>query len=260
MHATNHRPRIVITGISRGIGRALALAAAESGYDVAGVHRGTDPSVSKELTNQIEQRGASALIITGDAGVTADIDAAAERVVTEWGGIDVWVNNAARLLVQPFLEMDDDDWASLLNSNLMGYIRGARAAARTMVPAGYGRIINVSSVVAEQPPTEMAGYVTAKGGITGLTRALAVELSGHGVTVNAVAPGATETPLNTEAWTDDVRTTYRARIPVGRIATPEDVADAILLVASEKSRYMTGQILTVDGGLLLNGSVGHQKQ
>ncbi|WP_150954626.1 SDR family NAD(P)-dependent oxidoreductase [Microbacterium testaceum] len=259
MHATDHRPRIMITGISRGIGRALALAAADAGYDVAGIHRGTDPSVSQELTAQIEQRGVSALVMTGDAGLSSDIDAAAERVVSEWGGIDVWVNNAARLLVQPFLDMSDEDWASLLNSNLMGYIRGARAAARTMVKAGYGRIINISSVVADQPPTEMTGYVTAKGGITGLTRALAVELGPRGVTVNAVAPGATETPLNTEAWTDEVRDTYRGRIPLGRIATPEDVADAILLVASEQSRYMTGQVIAVDGGLLLNGSVGHRK-
>ncbi|WP_378143962.1 SDR family NAD(P)-dependent oxidoreductase [Cnuibacter sp. UC19_7] len=258
MEANGHRPAIVITGVSRGIGRALALTAAEAGYNVAGIHRGTDPAVSDELSREIESRGGQAMIMTGDVGVTADVDAAADRVISEWGGIDVWVNNAARLLVRPFTDMADEDWLSLLGSNLLGYIRGARAASRAMIPAGYGRIINVSSVVAEQPPTHMTGYVTAKGGITGFTRALAVELAPFGVTVNAVAPGATETPLNTDSWTEDVRETYRERIPLQRIATPEDIADAILLVASESSRYITGQIIAVDGGLTLNGSVGHQ--
>jgi NAD(P)-dependent dehydrogenase (short-subunit alcohol dehydrogenase family) len=253
------RPRLVITGISRGIGRALALSAAEAGYNVAGIHRGTDPRVSAELTSEIEARGGSALVLVGDTGVTADVERLADTVVAEWGGIDVWVNNAARLLVKPFFEMEDEDWTSILNSNLMGYIRGARAAARQMVPNGYGRIVNVSSVVADQPPTEMTGYVTAKGGITGFTRALAVELAPFGVTVNGIAPGATETPLNTESWTDAVRETYRQRIPLHRIAAPEDIADAILLICSEASRYITGQVITADGGLLLNGSVGHQR-
>jgi Dehydrogenases with different specificities (related to short-chain alcohol dehydrogenases) len=251
---------VVITGISRGIGRSAAMSFAAEGYNVAGLHRGEDPKISEDLARSIEAAGGEALIQTGDTRVTADVDRLAAAVVARWGRIDVWVNNAARLLVTPFLQMSDEDWEDILSSNLLGYIRGARAAARCMVPAGSGRIINISSAVATFPPTEMAGYVVAKGGITGLTRALAVELGQHGVTVNAIAPGATETPLNTDSWTDQVRQTYRERIPLRRIAEPDEIADAILMFASEGARYITGQILTVDGGLTLNGSVGHKKK
>jgi NAD(P)-dependent dehydrogenase (short-subunit alcohol dehydrogenase family) len=251
-------PRIVITGISRGIGRALALQLAAEGACIGGIHRSSDPAVTDELVSAIRTAGGEAIIHVGDTRSTKAIDSLADEVAAAWGGIDGWVNNAARLLVKPFLDMDDADWGDLLDSNLMGYIRGSRAAARHMVRAGAGTIVNIGSAVETFPPTQMTAYVTAKGGITGLTRSLAVELGPHGITVNAVAPGATETPLNTDSWTEEVRGTYRERIPLRRIANAEDIASAIALVLSPGAGYITGQVINVDGGLTLNGSVGHK--
>ncbi len=257
LHTVVPRQRIVITGVSRGIGRALALRLAATGARIGGLHRSEDPAVSEELSAAIRAAGGEAIIRVGDARSTADIDGLADAVAAEWGGIDGWVNNAARLLVKPFLEMSDEDWADLLDPNLMGYVRGARAAARHMVPVRSGVIVNIGSAVSVLPPTQMTAYVTAKGAITGLTRALAVELGEYGITVNTVAPGATETPLNSTSWTDQVRSTYRQRIPLRRIAEPEEIANAVALFLSPDAGYLTGQVVMVDGGLTLNGSVGH---
>ncbi len=182
----------------------------------------------------------------------------AHAAVERWGGIDIWINNAARLMVKPMLETTDDDWHGLLAANLHGYFYGCRAAARPMSEQRSGRIVNVTSVVSRQAPGGLSAYAAAKGAITALTRTLAVELGPAQVTVNCLAPGATDTPLNLRAYTPEVRRTYEQRIALGRIALPDEIADAAVFLASDASRYITGQEIVVDGGLIVNGTVGHR--
>lgn len=248
--------RAVVTGASRGIGQATAVALAQAGADVASIHL-PDPGNTSHTIEGIEKSGRRALMVEGDVADGHQVQKFAERVKDAWGGIDVWVNNAARFLVRPFLDMTDEEWTSVLNTNLNGYYHGCRAALTIMIKQEKGgRIINVSSVVATQPIANLVAYVTAKGGVVGMTKSLALEFAPHGIAINAVAPGAVETALNAHVYTPEVRRAYNARIAVGRIAKPGDIVGAIVFLASDAARYICGQELIVDGGLALNGNVG----
>ena len=237
--------RVVVTGASSGIGAAVAQAFAACGAQVAGI--------SLDGGAPIED----GIFVAGDTGDPAAVEGLARRVDDEWGGIDVWVNNAARLFVRPLVETSDEEWHGLLRANLHGYFYGCRAAATRMSRAGGGAIVNVTSAARVLAVPGFSAYIAAKGAIEALTKTLALEVAAQRVTVNAVAPGAIDTPLNANAYTPEVRRTYEHRIPAGRIGTAEEVAGAVLFFATPAARYVTGQELVVDGGLTVNGAVGH---
>ncbi len=244
----------VVTGASSGIGRAIAEAFARAGADVAGMSL----DEAHETSAAIKDAGREAVMLVGDTGDAQAVERLSEAAVERFRGIDIWVNNAARLLVKPLVDTSDEEWHGLLGANLHGYFYGCRAAARHMVERGRGgSILNVTSISGIIGVGGIGAYTAAKGAIMALTKALAVELGPAGITVNALAPGAVDTPLNTDAYTPEVRRAYGERIPLGRIASSEEIADAAVFLVSDAARYVTGQQLVVDGGLVVNGTVGH---
>lgn len=239
----------LVTGSSRGLGRATALELAARGHTVA-VHYVRSEGPAAEVVAAIEAAGGSAAAFGADVALAEDCGRLLDAVQERFGRVEVLVNNAGITRDTLAMRMKDEDWQAVIDTNLTGAFRLARNVLRGMLKARWGRIVNVSSVVALMGNPGQANYVASKAGLIGLTKALAREVSGRGVTVNAIAPGFIESDMTAEL-TDERRNAYLGQIPAGRFGAPEDVAKAIAFLASDDAAYVTGQTLNVDGGLVM---------
>lgn len=239
----------LITGGGGGIGRAIVERCAEAGAAVA-IHYHTRPDPAHELAQRIVAAGGRAVALPGDVASAGDVAQLVAATVAQLGRLDVLVNNAARQTLASLLEMSPEEWDGMLATNLRGVFLGTQAAARQMIAQGTGgAIINIASIGGEQPAPNHSHYNTTKSGVLMHTRAAAAELGRHGIRVNAVAPGLIWREGLEDAWPDGVARWLHA-VPLGRLGTPEDVADACLFLASSAARWVTGVSLRVDGGVM----------
>ncbi len=241
----------LVTGSSQGIGRAIALSFAGEGAAVAVDYR-SHPEEAEAVVEQVEGSGGRALAVRADVSDPDDVKNLVKRTVEEFGRLDVMVNNAGVEEKMPFLETPLEVWNRVVAVNLTGAWLGCQEAARRMVEKGEGgRIINVSSVHEDRPMPTNSPYCAAKGGLRMLMRTIAVELAPHGITVNNIAPGAIETPINEnlEEHPDQMQKLL-SEIPLGRIGQPEEVAGLALYLASEEAAYVTGSTFFIDGGMM----------
>ena len=243
----------IVTGGSRGIGRGIARAFAAEGAKVAIVYRGNREAADR-LCKEITDAGGTAVGFQVDVADAEAVRVCVERIEKEWGRLDILVNNAGIIRDDLFVRLEPEAWKVVLETNLGGTYNFCRAVAYTMMKQRRGRIINMSSVAAEHVNMGQTNYAASKGAINALTRALAVELASRNVTVNAIAPGFIDTDMS-EAVRNKAGDMIKKIIPMRRIGKPEDIARVAVFLASEESSYVTGQILTVDGGLSL-GAVG----
>lgn len=246
----------LVTGSASGIGAATARVFAEAGADVVAGWYSSDPHDVDGTRVAVENVGRRCVVVDVDVADTDSVNAAVARALEEFGRIDIVVANAAIARDVPSQELDDERWSSLLEVDLSGVFRCFRAAMPHMIEAGWGRLLATSSIAgAYQGWARHAHYSTAKAGLVGLVRTLAVELGPYGITANAIAPGVIETPQSLDAVNslgpDGIRE-FAARVPVRRNGQPEDIAHTFLFLASDEASFLTGQVVLVDGGVSLS--------
>jgi 3-oxoacyl-[acyl-carrier protein] reductase len=236
----------LVTGASQGIGRATALTLAEAGAKVAIAARNTEKLAS--LGSEIAAAGGEALAVPMDVADAAQVKTGFQQLLAKFGKLDILVNNAAITRDTLALRMKLEDWDAVLRTNLTGAHLCIQQALGAMLKQRAGRIINISSVVAETGNAGQANYVASKAGLIGLTRAIAVEVASRNITVNAIAPGFIATPM-TDPLSQELKDKMKSMIPLGRFGADRDVAAAIVFLASDEAGYITGQVLDVNGGL-----------
>jgi NAD(P)-dependent dehydrogenase (short-subunit alcohol dehydrogenase family) len=241
----------MVTGASSGLGHHFAKTLGDAGARVVLAARRMDRLEAR--AQELRRSGAEAVVVEMDVRDSASVRAAVQSVVREAGAIDILVNNSGIALTKPLLEHTDEDWESVLDTNLSGAFRVAREVARTMVDAKRaGVIVNMASIVGLRVAKQLAAYVASKAALLRLTEVMAVELAPHGIRVNAIAPGYIVTELNREFLHSPAGEAQRKRIPLGRFGIPADLDAALLLLASDASSFMTGSVITVDGGHHVN--------
>jgi len=240
---------VLVTGGTRGIGRAIVQAVARAGARVAFTYRSSSDQ-AQMLKAELEEQGTEAMALQGDAASFSSAVETIGAVVDTWGTMDVLVNNAGITRDGLMIRMSEEDWDDVVNTNLKSVFNFSKAAYRPMMKQRAGKIINISSVVGVMGNPGQANYAASKAGIIGFSKSLAKELGGRGINVNVVAPGYVETDM-TAKLTDKAREAMLGAIPLGRPAQPGDVASAVLFLASAAADYITGHVLMVDGGLAM---------
>ena len=242
----------VVTGAGRGIGRAIARALAAAGARVALLD--VNEAEARDAAGEIQKAGGDALALRADVTVRAQVEAAVAEVLARWGTVHILVNNAGWDRPMPFIETTEEFWDRILAINLKSQIICTRAVLDPMIKQGYGKIVNIASDAGRVGSTGEAVYSAAKGGVIAFTKTLARELARHRINVNCVSPGPAETPLFEEEFSKGkpgLAESLKKAIPWGRLARPEDIARAVVFLASDEAEYITGQTLSVSGGLTM---------
>lgn len=239
----------LITGGARGIGRAIAIKLAEEGANVI-VNYTSSSGLAEELVEHLQGKGVKAIAIKGDVSNSEAAEKLVEEALTQFGSVDILINNAGITRDNLLIRMKEEDWDRVMDVNLKGTFMMTKIVGKVMLKKRYGKIVNITSVVGLMGNAGQANYAASKAGVIGFTKSVAKEFAQRGITVNAVAPGFIRSDM-TNSLSEEVVKKYLENIPLGNLGEPEDVANAVVFLCSEESRYVTGQILSVDGGLYI---------
>ena len=237
----------LVTGASRGIGRAVALKLAAEGAKVA-INFAGNLAKAEEVKAEIESKGGEAILVQGDVSNVEIVDEMVNKITESWGKIDILVNNAGITRDSLLMRMKEADFDAVINTNLKGVFNCTKAISKLMMKQRSGRIVNMSSVVALTGNAGQTNYAAAKAGIIGFSKSAAKELAPRGITVNVIAPGFIKTDM-TNAVPENIREAFVKDIPLGRAGNPEDIANVVEFLVSDNASYITGQVISVDGGM-----------